>query len=54
MFVSGFFSVGSSVKLVAFLSSLHWPSEFHDLGPGGISFIELLFFVRWAGGSLGS
>ena len=35
MFVSGFFSVGSLVKLVAFLSSLHWPSEFHDLGPGG-------------------
>ena len=33
-----FFSVGSLVKLVAFLSSLRWPSEFHDLGPGGILF----------------
>ena len=47
------FSVGSSAKLVAFLSGLHWPSEFHDLGSAGISFIELLIlFQRWAGGSL--
>ena len=48
-----FFSVGSSIKLVAFLSSLHWPSEFHDLGSGGISLIELLILdERWTGGSL--
>ena len=39
-------SVGSLVKLVAFLSSLHWPSEIHDLHFCGISYIELSHPVR--------
>ena len=38
------------VKLAAFLSSLSWPGEVSDLGPGGISYIELLIlYERWAG-----
>ena len=43
------FSVGSLVKLVAFLSSLHWPSEFHDLGPGGTLPPETCAVVFWEG-----
>ena len=44
------FSPGSLVKLAAFLSSLSWPGEVTDLGPGGISYIELLIlYERWAG-----
>ena len=37
-------------KLTAFLSSLSWPGEVSDLGPGGISYVELLIlYERWAG-----
>ena len=45
------FSVGSLVKIVAFLGSLHWPTEVADLGSGGgVSFIELLIlYERWSG-----
>ena len=44
------FSTGALVKLAAFLSSLHWPSEVADLGPGGASYVELLIlYERWAG-----
>ena len=38
------------MKLAAFLSSLSWPSEVTDLGPGGVSYTELLIlYERWAG-----
>ena len=44
------FSPGSLVQLAAFLSSLSWPGEVTDLGPGGISYIELLIlYEKWAG-----
>ena len=44
------FSPGSLVKITAFLSSLSWPGEVEDLGPGGISYVELLIlYERWAG-----
>ena len=44
------FSVGSLVKNVAFLGSLHWPTEVADLGSGGVSLIELLIlYERWPG-----
>ena len=44
------FSPGSLVKLAAFLSSLSWPGEVDDMGPGGISYIEMLIlYERWAG-----
>ena len=44
------FSTGALVKLAAFLSSLHWPDEVTDLGPGGVSYVELLIlYERWAG-----
>ena len=44
------FSTGALVKLAAFLSSLSWPSEVTDLGPGGVSYVELLIlYERWAG-----
>ena len=44
------FSTGALVKLVAFLSSLSWPSEVTDIGPGGVSYVELLIlYERWAG-----
>ena len=44
------FSTGALVKLAVFLSSLSWPSEVSELGPGGISYIELLIlYKRWAG-----
>ena len=37
-------------KLATFLSSLSWPSEVSDLGPGEISYVELLIlYERWAG-----
>ena len=36
------YSVDVLIKLVTFLSSLHWPSDGGDLGPGGISYVELL------------
>ena len=35
------FSTGVLVKLAAFLSSLTWPTEVNDLGPGGVSSVEL-------------
>ena len=45
-------STGALVKLAAFLSSLSWPCEVVDLGPGGISYVELLIlYERWAGGT---
>ena len=32
------------------MGSLHWPSAGSDLGPGGISYVELLFLNElWAG-----
>ena len=44
------FSVGALVNLAAFLSSLSWPSEVSDLGPGGVSYVELvILYERWAG-----
>ena len=44
------YSVGIMVKLVTFLGSLHWPSAGADLGPGGISYVELLILYElWAG-----
>ena len=44
------FFTGALVKLAAFLSSLSWPSEVTDLGPGGASYVELLIlYERWAG-----
>ena len=44
------YSVDVLVKLVTFLSSLHWPSDGGDLGPGGISHVELLILYElWAG-----
>ena len=44
------FSAGALVKLAAFLSSLSWPCEVVDLGPGGVSYVELLIlYERWAG-----
>ena len=42
------FSPCALVKLAAFLSSLSWPGEVSDLGPGGISSFELLIlYERW-------
>ena len=44
------YSVDFLIKLVAFLSSLHWPSDGGDLGPGGISYVELQnLYELWAG-----
>ena len=44
------FSTSALAKLAAFLSSLYWPSEVTDLGPGGVSYVELLIlYERWAG-----
>ena len=44
------FSTVVLVKLAAFLSSLSWPSEVTDLGPGGVSYVELLIlYERCAG-----
>ena len=44
------FTTGALVNLAAFLSSLHWPDEVTDLGPGGVSYVELLIlYERWAG-----
>ena len=44
------YSVGILVKLAAFLGSLHWPSAGSDLGPGGISYVELLTFCELRAG----
>ena len=47
------FSTGALVKLAAFLSTLTWPTTVEDLGPGGISFVELLIlYENWAGEKL--
>ena len=35
---------GLLVKRVSFLGSLHWPAGGLDLGVGGVSYVELLFF----------
>ena len=44
------YSVGILIKLAAFLGTLHWPSAGNGLGPGGISFVELLIlYEHWAG-----
>ena len=45
------YSVDILVKLVTFfLGSLHWPFAGGDLGPGGISYVELLILYElWAG-----
>ena len=38
------------IKFVTFLGSLHWPSAGNDLGPGGVSYVELLILCElWAG-----
>ena len=48
------YSFGILVKLVTFLGSLHWPSAGVDLGPGGISYVELLILYElWAGERFG-
>ena len=44
------FSTGVLVKLAAFLSSLTWPTEIIDLGPGGVSFVELLVLYEKGAG----
>ena len=36
------FSVWILVRLAAFLGTLHWSSAGTDLGPGGVSYVELL------------
>ena len=44
------YSVGILVKLVTLLGTLHWPSAGTYLGPGGISYVELLILYElWAG-----
>ena len=44
------FSVGSLVKISHFLATLRWPEGAHDLGVGGVSYLELLILCeRWAG-----
>ena len=38
------------IKLVTVLGSLHWPSAGNDMGPGGVSYAELLILYElWAG-----
>ena len=44
------YSVDVLIKLVTFLSSLHWPSDGCDLGPGGISYVELLILYELQAG----
>ena len=44
------YSVDILVKLVTFLGSLHWPSAGDDLGPGGISYVELLILYELRAG----
>ena len=44
------YSVGMLVKLCAFVGSLHLPAVVHDLGPSGVSNVEMLILhERWAG-----
>ena len=44
------YSVEILMKFVTFLGSLHWPSAGNDLGPGGVSYVELLILYElWAG-----
>ena len=44
------YSVENLMKCVTFLGSLHWPSAGNDLGPGGVSYVELLILHElWAG-----
>ena len=43
------FSVGALVNLATFLTSLSWPSQVSDLGPGGVSHVELLFICTRGG-----
>ena len=44
------FSVGLLVKVSHFLATLRWPEGAHDLGVGGVSYLELLILCeRWAG-----
>ena len=44
------FSVGLLVKISHFLATLRWPEGAHDLGLGGVSYLELLIlYERWAG-----
>ena len=44
------YHVENLIKFVTFLGSLHWPSAGNDLGPGGVSYGELLILYElWAG-----
>ena len=44
------FSVGLLVKISHFFATLRWPEGAHDLGVGGVSYLELLIlYERWAG-----
>ena len=44
------FSVGLLVKISHLLATLRWPEGVHDLGVGGVSYLELLIlYERWAG-----
>ena len=44
------FSVGLPFKFSYFLASLRWPEGAHDLGVGGVSYLEhLILYERWAG-----
>ena len=44
------FSVGLLFKFSHFLASLRWPDGAHDLGVGGVSYLEILIlYERWAG-----
>ena len=43
------YTTGILVIWVAFLGSLHGPAGGRDLGVGGVSHVELLFFELWAG-----
>lgn len=43
------YSVGMLVKLCVFLGSLPWPASVDDLGPSGVSYVEMLILnERWA------
>ena len=44
------YTTGLLVRLVTFLSTLHWPACGLDLWVGGISYVELLILCElWAG-----
>ena len=44
------FSVGLLVNVSHFLATLRWPEGAHDLGVGGVSYLELLLlYEKWAG-----